>query len=143
MTTARLTLAALAVLIPSAAQAQRVVADLRVHEGPVAGHVVVGDVHGRRTFVEPRHSQRPFYRPVTVIRVRRGEGWYRHHGFRTVQLWYDADRNCYYDRRDGDRVGLRAVVVYEQGGRYYRNVGWRDGDRHWRDRDDRDRDDRD
>ena len=149
MTVTRLALATLAALtLPGAAQAQRVVADIRVEEGPVAGHIIVGDQRSypNRRIIEadPRYNHPPAYHTVTVFRVRRGDGWYRHHGFREVRVWYDADRDRFFDRYDGDHRGLRAVEVFERGGRYYRDYDWRNGDRHGRDHDDRyDHNDRD
>lgn len=143
---------ALLFLLPGALSAQRVAADISIGHGPIAGRVIIGDPYPQypRTVVGVRshHGYRPIYRDVVVIERHRGHGWYRHHGYRTVRVWYDADRRTYHDRFDRHDPGLRAVVVYERGGRYYRD-GWRDehdrydqDDRH--DRDDRyDRDDRD
>ena len=107
--------ASLAVL-PSAASAQRVVADISINEGPVSGRVIIGDPYGYR---ERYHA--PQVRTVVVYRSARGHGWYHRHGYRTVRVWYDADRHRYYDRYDRNYRGLREVVVYERGGRYYQD----------------------
>lgn len=48
----------------------------------------------------------------------RGRGWWKNHGYRQATLYYDNDR--YYDRWIPNRPGLRAVVVYERDGRYWR-----------------------
>lgn len=132
MKPAFLTFAAVsALLVPSAGTAQQVVADIHVRHGPVSGHIVLGHppVDATRTIIavgpgyhHPRHG----YRSVVVYRGHRGHGWYRHRGYRAVRLWYDPGHDCYYDRYDR-RDGLRAVVVYERGGRYYRD-GWDDRD---------------
>ncbi len=107
--------ASLAVL-PAAASAQRVVADISINEGPVSGRVIIGDPYGYR---ERYHA--PQVRTVVVYRSARGHGWYHRHGYRTVRVWYDADRHRYYDRYDRNYRGLREVVVYERGGRYYQD----------------------
>jgi hypothetical protein len=138
---ALLTLAALA--LPAAAQAQRVSADIAIGGGPVAGRIIVGDPYYPRPSY---HYYRPAYREVVVLRGHHGRGWQRHHGGRYVRVYYDAGRDCYYDREW--HGGLRAVVVYDDGGRYYRD-GYRGDDRRYRDdrsddwrRDDRRYDDR-
>jgi hypothetical protein len=150
----QLLLAALvAAALPSAAAAQRVIADVRIGSGsgsgPVAGHIIVGDPDAwyPRTAIEvaPRYHARPIYRDVRVYRMGRGHnGGWRSRGYRAVRMWYDADRDCYYDRDDPYRDGLREVVIYERGGRYYdQEFGRRAGhDREWR-HGDRDRDDGD
>jgi hypothetical protein len=61
-----------------------------------------------------------------VVRSHRGLGWYRQRDYRAVRVYYDAGRDCYYDRPYYQ--GLRAVVVYQNGGRYYYDDR-RDGDR--------------
>jgi hypothetical protein len=124
-----------AFLIPNGAAAQRVVADIRIHEGPISGRIVVGHPYGhspRAVFaVGPRyhHDSRHGYRHVTVYRVHRGHAWYGRHGYRAVRLRYDPACDCYFERAHRDR-GLREIVIYERGGRYYRD-GWsnRDGRR--------------
>ena len=141
--------AAALAFLPAAASAQRVVADISISEGPVSGHVIIGDRYGHR----PRYRDSDV-RAVVVYRSARGHSWYHRHGYRTVRVWYDAERHRYYDRYDRNYRGLREVVVYERGGRYYqdddrydsRRNDYRrrvdDGRRH--DDDDRyDRDDRD
>ncbi len=134
-----------ALLVPSAVAAQQVVADIHLRHGPVAGHIIVGHppVYATRTIIavgprygHPRHG----YRSVVVYRGHRGHDWYRHRGYRVVRLWYDPRYDSYYDRYDR-RDGLRAVVVYERGGRYYRDGNDDRADRryHKRDRATRDR----
>jgi hypothetical protein len=124
-------LAALTALsVPTPASAQRVIADIRIQDGPVAGHIIIG----HPTYAHPRYDYSPRYRVVTVYRSHRRAEWYRQHGFRKVSFWYDGGRDRYYDHAAGSR-GLREVVVYERGGRYYREE-WRDDDR--RSRNDRD-----
>jgi hypothetical protein len=119
-----------ALSVPTAASAQRVLADIRIQDGPVAGHIIIG----HPTYAHPRYDHSPRYRVVTEYRNHRRAEWYRQHGFRKVRLWYDGDRDRYYGHAAGSR-GLREVVVYERGGRYYREE-WRDDDR--RSRTDRD-----
>jgi hypothetical protein len=115
--------ALLAGLLPAAAQAQHVTADLRVVSGPVAAHVIVG---------------RPYYRPVVVRRevivvhryyaprvivVRRivhpHRGWYRAARWNRVVAYYDHRNGRYFDRYDARTPGLREVRLYERGGQYY------------------------
>lgn len=137
------TIAALAaLLVPEAAAAQHVVADISVHHGPVTGRVIVGDPdhYSPRSIivVGPRHHARHGYRRIAVHYGHRGHGWYRRQGYRAVRVWYDPREDCYYDRND--RHGrLRAVVIYQRGGRYYRDR-WADDDRGDRSGRDRDRD---
>lgn len=116
-----------ALAIPNTGHAQRVIADISIHEGPVTGRVIVGHppVYRERTVavVAPRH-----WRAVKVYRVQRTHrthNWYRAHGYRSVRIWYDARRGYYYDQY---HPGLAEVSVYYDGGRYYRD-DWRDGDR--------------
>lgn len=118
---ALLTLASLA--LPAAGQAQQVVADISIAGGPVSGRIIVGDPYPRyhRTYVERRH--RPAYHEVIVIRGHRGHGWYRNQGYRVVRVYYDRGRNSFYDRPY--HSGLRAIVVYERGGRYYADRDYR------------------
>ena len=113
---------ALLLLLPGTLAAQRVVADISIGHGPLTGRVILGDPypHYRTSVVVVRPDNR--YRPgreVVVIHRPQRHGWYRHHGYRQVQVWYDADRQRYYERHDRNHPGLRAVVVYERGGRYY------------------------
>ncbi len=106
MRSTRLAVLALAALaIPGAAQAQRVVADISINQGPIAGRVIIGD----------RYHPRPEYREYVVVREHRGGGWYRNHGYHPVRMYWDGYR--YYDRPY--RNGLNVVWVYERGGRYY------------------------
>jgi len=121
-----------ALLIPNGVAAQRVVADIRIHDGPVSGRIVVGHPYGYGPHVfavGPRYHRhsRPGYRHVTVYRVHRGHGWFRRHGYRPIRLWYDPAADFYYERAHR-RGGLREIVIYERGGRYYRD-GWRNDDR--------------
>ncbi len=113
--------ASLAVL-PVAASAQRVVADISINEGPVSGRGIIGGQYGHR----PRYRDYDV-RSVVVYRSARGHSWYHRHGYRTVRVWYDAERHRYYDRYDRNYRGLREVVVYERGGRYYQDDDRYDG----------------
>lgn len=114
-------LAAMAALgIPAAGQAQRVVADISINQGPVAGRVIVGDPVAYR----PRPMVEPVFRPVVVYRAHRGYGWYGRHGYREVRVWYDPGRDCYYDHTVRYRPGFREVVVHERDGRYVRDGDW-------------------
>jgi hypothetical protein len=105
-------LAALA--LPAGAQAQQVSADISIGGGPVAGRIIVGDPYYRH----------PVYREIVVVPAHRGRGWYRNHGYRPVQVYYDSYHNRYYDRPYYG--GLRVVVVYRDGGRYYHDGYRRD-----------------
>jgi hypothetical protein len=102
-----------ALSLPEAAQAQRVTADIAIHQGPITGRVIVGD----------HYRHRPVYREYVVVRQYRGGGWYRNHGYHQRRVYWDGHR--YYDRPY--RSGLRVVYVYERGGRYYHD--YRDHDR--------------
>jgi len=132
---------ALLVLLPGTLAAQRITADISLGHGPIAGRVIVGDPYPHYqhsvVVVRPTYRYQPVYRAVVVREHHRGNGWYRHHGYRTVRIWYDADRRAYYDRYDRNYPGLRTVVVYELDGRYYS-----DGRRDEYDRDEYDRHDR-
>jgi hypothetical protein len=133
----RLTLAVLAALTtPRAAAAQQVVADISIRQGPIAGHIVVGDPYLRQPYqeytVEPRYHDSWHDHLVTVYQIPRGRGRYRNHAYRETRLWYDAGRDAWYDRWDDRYPGtLREVAVLEYEGRYYLQDG-RDG-RDWRD----------
>lgn len=94
-----------ALTLPATAQAQRVTADIAIHQGPITGRVIVGE----------RYHPRPEYREYVVVRHYRGGGWYRGHGYHPMRMYWDGYR--YYDRPY--RSGLNAVWVYERGGRYY------------------------
>jgi hypothetical protein len=100
-------------LLPSAATAQRVSADIAIGDGPVSGRIIVGD-----PYPHYYHHPRPVYREVIVIRGHRGYGWYRNHGYRATRIYFDSGRGRYYDRPYFG--GLRAVAVFERDGRYYR-----------------------
>jgi hypothetical protein len=123
-------------LLPPAAKAQHVVADIFVGGGPVSGRVIIGG-----PVYSPRYHGAPRYRAVYVYRVQHGPAWFRSRGYRAVRFWYDGDRDWYYDHVDGRQGRLREVVVYERGGRYYRgdedhrDLG-REGHRSARDRND-------
>ena len=108
--------------VPAAAQV-RVSADVVIGSGPVIGHVIVGNrvpnvyphryparrvvVYQPRVIVVERHRHYRHARPFDR---------FRNHGWRETRVWYDSRRREYYD---GFRPGLRAVVVYQRGGRYY------------------------
>ena len=133
---------ALALTLQTPATAQIVEAGVVIRSGPVAGHVVIADpapVYHRRVVVVDRYAPRV----VVVKHVRdhrgRGHGWWKRHGYRPVVLYYDVRRDRFYDRWHRDRRGIREVVVYERGGRYYSASDWRDDwrDDRWDDRDDR------
>jgi hypothetical protein len=141
-----------ATALPTLATAQRVSADIIIGSGPVAGRIIVGDPvgsHSRRVVVvDPRDHERPQYREVEVSRMHRGYGWWRNQGYRAVTVWYDADRDRYYDYGDQYRDGLREVVIYVRDGRYYGDQYDQRGDRgydrrtHGRDNGYRNHDDR-
>lgn len=109
--------------LPGTAHAQRVVADIRVGSGPVEGRVIVGDPVYRtprtRVVIEARGHGRPLCREVAVVRFHGRRGWFHQRDYRAVTVWYDSDRDRYYDRNSGDRDGLREVIIYERGGRFY------------------------
>jgi hypothetical protein len=132
-------LAALSVLAnPRTATAQRVVADISIQDGPVAGRIIVG----HPGYEHPRYDYYPMYHSVSVYQTHHPRHWFRHHGFQMAHVWYDGDRDRYYDNVRGPRGHLHEVVVYERAGRYYRE-DWRDDDRRrdhrdWRGEDDRD-----
>lgn len=123
----------LLLVLPGALAAQRVSADIVIGHGPIAGRVILGDPypHHARTLVvvHPYHRYRPVYREVVVVHRSRGHDWYRRHGYRPVRVWYDRDDRRYYERHDRNHPGLRAVVVYERGGRYYSDDRYEDDDR--------------
>jgi len=137
-----------ALLLAQPAQAQQVLADIVLHSGPVAGHVFIGDAYstyGRQRVI----YRRPPVRRMVVVEQApriivvegaqyRGRAEWRRFGYRPVTLYYVDGR--YFDR-SFNRPGLRQVVVYERGGRYFRD--WDQDDRYHRDRYDRDRYDRD
>jgi len=127
-----------ALLLAQPAHAQQVLADVVLQTGPVAGHVVIGNgysTYGRQRVI---YRRPPVRRVVVVERAPRlimvertryhGRAEWARFGYRTVYLYYVDGR--YFDR-SFNRAGVRQVVVYERGGRYYR-----DDDEHY-DRDDR------
>lgn len=134
------------VLIALPMQAQQVSADVVLHSGPVAGHVVVGDgysTYHRAPVVYRRPPvrrvvvvERPAPRIVVVERAHRyrSASFWRRHGFRPVVLYYIDGR--YYDRPVWRGAYAREVIVYERDGRFYRD--W-DDDRYADDRDGRGR----
>jgi hypothetical protein len=85
-----------------------------VQSGPVAGHV---EVNAPPPVVVRREPAREVI-VVERTNVPRGNahGWWKKHGYREVTVYYDGTR--YYGRRL-ERTGLRAMVVYERGGKYY------------------------
>jgi hypothetical protein len=127
MNRVHLSVAVLAALVlPTPGHAQRVIADISIHEGPVTGRVIVGHppvYHERAVVVvAPRD-----WRPVTVYRfdrAHRAHDWYRARGYRSVRIWFDPNQGYHYDRY---HRGLVEISVYQHGGRYYRS-DWRDGD---------------
>ena len=127
MKVAALTLA-LALPLASSLQAQTVGGHVVVRSGPVTAAVVFG----------PRpvyYPERPVYGPRVVVvgSPYYGQEYWGHRGYRQVTVYYDPDRDCYYDYAD-PRFGYRPVVVYQRGGRYFREAEFRRYDR----RDDRD-----
>lgn len=118
-------LAAALLTTPGAAQAQHIVADIGIQQGPVSGHVVIGSPGyvRPRAHIEIRTGYRPYPAPRTVVVYRRhyGRQWYHQRGYRPVRVWYDGDHDRYYDRYDERCAGLREVEVYEYDGRYYRD----------------------
>ena len=136
-----------ALLLAQPAHAQQVLADVVLQSGPVAGHVIIGDTYstyGRQRVVYRRPPVRRVVvveqapRVIVVERARyRGQDEWRRFGYRPVTLYYVDGR--YFDR-SFNGGGARQVVVYERGGRYYRDCD-RD-DRYDRDRSERDRYDR-
>jgi hypothetical protein len=129
--------ALVATALPTRASAQRVAADIRVESGPVVGRVILGDPERgySRGIVEldSYHDRRPVYPELAVYRIHRGYGWWRHRGYRAVRVWYDTDRDRYYNYGDRGRDGLCEAVIYEREGRYYDD----DRDRHADREDDR------
>ena len=85
-----------------------------VQSGPVTGHVEVNSPPP----VVVRHE--PASEVIIVERTHvphgKAHGWWKEHGFRDVTVYYDGTR--YYGRRI-ERKGVRSVIVYERGGKYY------------------------
>jgi hypothetical protein len=69
---------------------------------------------------------------VERVRAHRNAGYWVRQGYRPVTLYYVDGR--YYDRWIGGR-GVREIVVYERGGRYYEASEHRRDHDHDRDRD--------
>jgi hypothetical protein len=132
-----------ALLLAEPAHAQQVQADIVLRSGPVASRVFIGNgysTYGRQPVVYRRAPVRRVLvvapRAIVVERVRHhGYGHWRRFGYRPVTLYYIDGR--YFDRAF-ERPGLRQVVVYERGGRYYREYD--EGERYDHDRYDRDYD---
>lgn len=118
-----LTFAAAALaLLPAAANAQRVVADIAIQDGPVTGHVIIGQPPEYRHAVVRARYHRPETRVIVVYRRGYDDGWYHRRGYRVVRVWYDARYDRYYDRYDARYPGLREMTVYERDGRFYRTA---------------------
>jgi hypothetical protein len=133
-------------LIGSPLQGQRVSAEVGIHAGPVAGRVTLGDgysTYHRRPIVVRRASrivvvERYGPRVIVVERFRHRPSKHWKRGYRAVIVYYFEGR--YYDRFNPYHPGARKIVVYERGGRFYRD--WEDGRRHRHgNRNDRDRGD--
>lgn len=118
-------------LLPATLPAQHLSADIIIGNGPVLGRIILGDPHPHYSrgivAVRPSYRYRPVYHEVVVIHRHRGQGWYRRHGYRPVRVWYDSDARRYYHGAGRNHSGLRAIVVYERGGRYYGD-GWEETD---------------
>jgi hypothetical protein len=82
-----------------------------VQSGPVADAA-----RPRRVIVPEREI-------IVVQRIHARHGWWKARKYRVVTVYYDGDR---YYRRWVHRPGVRKVVVYEWGGRYYLD------DDHWK-----------
>ena len=98
----------------------------------VQGSVVVRSGSGRDDVEVRRRVRVPQRHLIVVNRVHVPRGWWKKHSYRAVTVYYDGDR--YYLRRY-PHLHLRAVIVYERNGRYFRDEdGWkrkhRDYDRH-------------
>ncbi len=126
-----------AVGAPQSSSAQRVSADIHIGSGPVDGVIRIGD----------RPDYRVYGRPRRMVVERRHGRWnsrnYRNAQF--VVVFYDRDRDLYFDRYD---QGLERVRVFQDGGHYFRYDSYDGYDRgeRWGRNDrgrDRDRDDRD
>jgi hypothetical protein len=124
-----------ALFLAQPAQAQQVLADVVLQTGPVAGHVVIGNgysTYGRQRVI---YRRTPIRRVVVVERTRyHGRAEWTRFGYRPVFLYYVDGR--YFDR-SFNREGVKQVVVYERGGRYYRECD--EDERYDRDRHERDR----
>lgn len=135
-------IAALVLGLTTAVPAQtRVEGGVVIQSGPVTGHVEVGPP-------PPVVYREPVREVIVVEHVHRrhghGHGWWKKHGYRVVTVYYDGSR--YYGRQVR-RPGVRAVIVYERKGRYYRGDEYDERRRHHRhdhdDHDDEDDDDDD
>lgn len=98
-----------AVATAQSSVAQRVSADIHIGSGPVDGVIRIGD----------RPDYRVYGRPRRMVVERRHGRWnsrnYRNAQF--VVVFYDRDRDLYFDRYD---QGLDEVRVFQDGGQYYR-----------------------
>lgn len=112
--------AAALLLLPGAAHAQRVVADIAIQDGPLTGHVIIGQPPAYHREVIRDRYHRPEPRVIVIYRRGYDDGWYHRRGYRVIRVWYDARYDRYYDRYDGRYPGLREMTVYERDGRYYR-----------------------
>jgi hypothetical protein len=107
---------------PSTGAAQRVAVDLAIHQGPVAGRIVVG----HPGYFRPVYPHRVYRAPVVVVaprvvlvhRAYYPVSWYARNGYRPCSLWYEGAGGRWYDGGSGRR-GLREVTVYQREGRYY------------------------
>ena len=105
---------ALGVIATPASAQTTVQARVVIQSGPVRSHPVVRQ--RARVIVPERHV-------IIVNRVHAPRGWWKKHSYRAVTVYYDGQH--YYLRRYA-RPNLRAVIVYEQGGRYFI------GENHWK-----------
>jgi hypothetical protein len=106
----------LPLLFSTPVHAQRVTADIRIGNGPVAGRIIIGDSR-RRYESSPRAV-----RHVEWVRGRdnRRDDWHRQFGrhARVAFVYYDRHhRRYYFDRY---RSGLQEIRVFERDGRFYR-----------------------
>jgi len=114
----KLAIAALALALPlgTPLRAQTVGGHVVVRSGPVIAAVVFG----------PRpvyYPAPPVYGPRVVVvgSPYYGEDYWWHRGYQRVTVYYDPERDCYYDHAD-PRFGYRPVVVYRRGGRFFREA---------------------
>jgi hypothetical protein len=76
-----------------------------VRSGPVAGEVEVG---------RPSRIVVPEREVIVVERLHARRGWWKAREYRKVTVFYDGR-----SYRRFERPGLRRVIVYERGGRYF------------------------
>ncbi len=98
-------------MVPGNAEAQRVVIISQAAR-PVA-------VRGGYVDRNARPRMIAVVRLDTPDRGRAGQGWWRHNGYRPVEVYYVDGR--YYDRWDRSFRGAQRVIVYERAGRLYRD----------------------